>query len=837
MFRPASSTPIEEPHPDNSGEFILQHDSVVQKEESILVQLIKDIISKSYPPNNAPIFKFDNTREAAAANSDTLRYFNYDLNKAIHSKKNTILHPGSEFRPINDLRPLLKHHMDWSKLEQILAEGVRYSFPKNLKYTDEVKRADLLAAVRKGNNNSAKHPDAKANILKNYSKEVRQAWMIPFNKETITKIIGASVIPIGITHQMTLDAEGNKIKKQRTTHDLSRPWESGHSVNNMIDKDLMDPCLFGFCLSRILHGIHAMRNKYTHLPIFISKIDLDSAFRRIHVFIQHALLSFTIVNQFTYFLSRLPFGASDAPSKHDTPSNITVDLGQALMDDETWDPNQVHSPQACQIPPLIRQEEMTPFGQAHPLAVNIQAKDCFADGYVDDLISVAINTTQSTLRARHGIALAAHTIFRPTNKDDPLPRNDILSIAKLLAESRLEEIKTVLGWVINTRLFCISLPSEKSQRWLLDIKAILEKIDSKSPITTKEWQSIIGKLNNASYIFREGRFFLSRLRYELHLSSLKGMKGQSFGSKRITLDLELWITIIQTLENTGRSINHTTITLPHILSKSDASNDGLGGYNCFGIGWRFIIPIHLRKLIHINILEFLAITITTWFSIDFLNITNGNGIKLLGQSDNTSALGWLQAQTRYDKSNHISSVLREYIGRKLASILINSDTSLYSQHIKGSLNDVADALSRDPNASNHSILNKIQMNWKDQLPPTGLNIVQLPQEISYFILSVLEKQILMMELPKTDRKKYKVALENGLSSQPDATWTYSSVGSDVRNKLRSSVASRTASDITLLARQLSMNLEEPQFAPKSSIYLRPSQRMDTKILSATRTVN
>ena len=733
MLRPASLTPIEEPHPGNNGEFCPLETVVVPRPESKLISLIKDIIKKSYPPNNAPIFRFENSPAAASFNSKILRHYNFDMNKAIHAKKNTILHPGSEFRPINDLRPLLKFHVDWHKLEPILVEGVRYSFPDDLKYSDKIKRSDLMAAIRKGNNKSAINPEAKKNILKNYDKEVNQGWMIPFHQDSIKKIIGASLIPIGIANQLTLDAAGNRIKKQRTTRDLSRPWKSGHSVNNMVDKDLMDPCLFGFCLSRILHGIHAMRSKYPTKAIFLSKIDLDAAFRRVHVFIKHALLSFTIVNNLTYFLGRLPFGASDAPSKHDTPSNITVDLGQAFMDDVTWDPNQVNSPQASQIPPLTRLDNGTPFGHAHPLAVDLPTKNCFADGYVDDLISVAIDTPQDTLRARHAIALATYTIFRPTNEDDPIPRNNILSIRKLLAESRLEEIKTVLGWVINTRSFRISLPDEKARRWLLDLHSILDNLDSNKPVTTKEWQSIIGKLNNASYIFREGRFFLSRLRYELHLSGLKGMQGQSFGSTRIILDLKLWVILIKELQHNGRSINHTTITLPHILSKSDASCDGLGGFMCFGIGWRYIIPVPLRKLIHINILEFLAITVTTWLSILFLNITDGNGMKLLGQSDNTSALGWLKAQTRYDKNNHTSSVLREYIGRKLAKILAKANMSLYSQHIKGSLNDVADALSRDPTASNHTILQKIQTSWSNQLPPLGLKIIELPAEIFSFI--------------------------------------------------------------------------------------------------------
>ena len=830
MFRPPSKTPLEDVNIRNNGKFL---PSTSRKKDSLLVSLVKAIISKTYPANNAPIFKFENTPEAEDFNSTILSHYNYDINRAIRAKSNTILHPGSEFRPIRDLQPLLKFHIDWPKLEPILSEGVRYSFANDLIYKTSTKRDDLLSALKKGNNNSANEPSAKNSIINNYSKEVAQAWMIPFRQESILKIMGASVIPIGIAKQWTMNSEGERIRKLRTTHDLSRPWKSGNSVNNMIDKDLMDPCLFGFCLSRLLHGIHAMRHRHPKIPIFISKIDLDSAFRRIHVFLQHALLSFTIVKSITYFLGRLPFGAADAPSKHDTPSNIAVDLSQALIDDPTWDPEQVNSPQASKIPPIKRLDATSTYGNAFPLAVTIPNRDCFTDGYIDDLMSIALDTIDATSRARHAIALSIHTIFRPININDPLPRNDVLSERKLLAESRLEEIKTVLGWVINTRSFRISLPNVKAQRWTLDINDVLNKIQTKQPIKTKEWQSLLGKLNNAAYIFREGRFFLSRLRYELHLSELKGMKGQSFGSKRVSLDLELWNTMIKILHEKGRSINHSTITYPHLFSKSDASCDGLGGYTCFGIGWRFIIPYLFRRIIHINILEFLAITVTTWLSIYYLDIKEGNGIKILGQSDNTSTLGWLKAQTRYDKNNHISSVLREYIGRKLAHILIESDVSLFSQHIKGSSNDVADALSRSPNASNDLILNKIQANWKHQLPPNGLHIIELPQPIFSFIQSVLEKQILMMGLPKEEQKKFKEVLKNGQRSQNVATWTYTSAELKKRDKLRYSVVSRTASDITSLAKQLAMNLEEQQFAPKSSIYLRPSPRMDTTTLFAT----
>ena len=152
-------------------------------------------------------------------------------------------------------------------------------------------------AIKKGNNNSASDEADLPFLIKNYDKEVDKGWMIPFLKSDIEKIKGAGVIPIGIAHQITMDENGNKIPKRRTTHDLSRPMKSGHSFNSMMDDELLDPCLFGHALSRIIHGIHDIRLCHPTTPIYISKIDLDAAFRRIHVWLPHAILAITVIRR------------------------------------------------------------------------------------------------------------------------------------------------------------------------------------------------------------------------------------------------------------------------------------------------------------------------------------------------------------------------------------------------------------------------------------------------------------------------------------------------------------------------------------------------------------
>ena len=177
--------------------------------------------------------------------------------------------------------------------------------------------------------------------------------MIPFLASIILFIKGASLIPIGCASQWTIDENVNKIAKKQTTHDCSREWQSGNSINNMINEDLMDPCLFSFSFFQFFHCIHMMRLIHQHICIFISKIDLDAAFRKIHVWIHHALLAFTIIRDKAYFLSRLPFGASDAPGRHDVASNICVDLANEIMNDETWDLAELQSKMAEKIPEML----------------------------------------------------------------------------------------------------------------------------------------------------------------------------------------------------------------------------------------------------------------------------------------------------------------------------------------------------------------------------------------------------------------------------------------------------------------------------------------------------
>ena len=75
--------------------------------------------------------------------------------------------------------------------------------------------------MQRGNYKSASDPENAATLFKNYQKEVLYGWMLPVTMECVPKIRGASVIPVGVALQFTIDANGEKQVKGRITHDAS----------------------------------------------------------------------------------------------------------------------------------------------------------------------------------------------------------------------------------------------------------------------------------------------------------------------------------------------------------------------------------------------------------------------------------------------------------------------------------------------------------------------------------------------------------------------------------------------------------------------------------------
>jgi len=88
-------------------------------------------------------------------------------------------------------------------------------------------------------------------------------------------------------------------------------------------------------------------------------------------------------------------------------------------------------------------------------------QDGYIDIYIDDFLGVTPDVGDNVLKLSRVLPLAIHTVSRPVNDSNIIPRKDVISMKKFSAEGRLEEVKKVLGWDLNTKSLRLSLPHDK----------------------------------------------------------------------------------------------------------------------------------------------------------------------------------------------------------------------------------------------------------------------------------------------------------------------------------------------------------------------------------------
>ena len=145
------------------------------------------------------------------------------------------------------------------------------------------------------------------------------------------------------------------------------------------------------------------------------------------------------------------------PSANSLVGEAIFDLANDTIRDQTWIPSQLNFPNASHSHIFESLDKSLPFVRAKKLLLHLPLCHTFCDGYIDDLIAMAVD-----------IPFSSHCIFRPLHPQDNPIRKDTLSLRKLSGEGRPEETKTVLSWEINTRLFTISLAEDKYKRWKID---------------------------------------------------------------------------------------------------------------------------------------------------------------------------------------------------------------------------------------------------------------------------------------------------------------------------------------------------------------------------------
>jgi hypothetical protein len=609
----------------------------------------------------------------------------------VRANGNTTLGFGSEFRTVDELRPLLGNHHHFERLAALLTNGMDYVFTRELSETE--RGNEVKAMLTRGNHKSAQAEQEQVGKL--IAKDVLHGFTIPIPVESVMSIPGVMVQPLGLVQQWTVGPDGSRMIKFRLTQDLSFSTDKTAepvSINSRVDMSSYPEMVYGWCLPRIMHYVISLRWYHPLSLILISKYDYSDAYRRIAHSTQAATQT-VAVNGDTAFISlRLTFGGSPNPPTWCMFSELVTDLANEIAQCTEWDPGELRSPAQPDTPEPIRLPASVPIATSRPMAVLVPPPTMGGkvDGFIDDLINVFIDNPANCARQPHVVPLAMHVTSRPHAGDDeePLPRRPILSIPKLIAEGRPEEVQTVLGWTIDTRRLRISLPTDKYRAWSSDLKRFGEA----KRCTHAELETLVGRLNHTAYVLPSARHFLNRIREGI-VPSAGGKTNRRrlvFGSEALS-DLALWEEFLSSAHQ-GVSMNLLVTRTPDRVCWSDACPQGVGGYSLTGRAWRIRIPHESPIFGHQginNLLEFVGMAINIWLSC----LEGGPSEScILAIGDNTSALGWLHSTSRLD-TNWAAHAVHLQVARKIATLLMEFNCCLASQHVKGELNLVADLLS------------------------------------------------------------------------------------------------------------------------------------------------
>ena len=735
---------------------------------------MESIANSTVPtPSKSPI-EFEFTMDAATHNSNLLEQVGYDLGKFIDQHPGSTISYGSELRPIKQLESLLCHHPSYERFKLNHLNGIDY--PVN-DLSEEDRTTILERSIERGNHKSALDEEQRPNVTKLMAEDVELGYAIPMTIESVRKMPGAEVYPVGCQDQLTINDRGEVIPKKRVTHDLSYNRKEGQSVNQRVREEELPGVIFGHAMLRMLQMIHHLRWNHPNDRILCNKIDVEKAYRRLHTKASIATKCIAIwfldkmwqenqyiksEDQVAVLLTRLPFGSTPAPSEFCITSEIVFDLANDLLHCDRWDPSNLPSPYANDLPQVERLPSDMTFGQAEEADVKLDPSILGGtEGYIDDGACVVLDSPSNwrmVARAAQTVVMALFLIFRPlANHLEPIKRPDPASIRKMIAEGGLKELITFLGWYINTRLFTIALTHEKATAWAAEIKNMQK---NRKKVVAKDLQTLIGKLNHVCFVIPDARHFMNNLRKMEKLARFRKKVKLSRGAMD---DLDLWLEFLASAA-AGISINRVIFRKPTITTFSDSSELGIGGF-CpkTGIGWRHMFSPEEQQTFTLNTKEYIASAIDMDLQMEL--DPNPNPFPcVLNRSDSTSTVGWLQ------KSNHEpeDAPIHNEVARFHARNMMKRKACNYSQHLPGRLNIISDCLSRDFHLTDEQLISMLT-SLHPSLSPPQIKIVALPQKYISWVANMAQKWPGKRESPGRLIKSTIAAGVSGWTSSAGAT--------------------------------------------------------------------
>ncbi len=193
-----------------------------------------------------------------------------------------------------------------------------------------------------GNYQSAsKHKAILDNLI---SEDISKGLALPLKIDTLQILQNASIAPLGCIKQTSINEKEDWVIKYRMTHDQSFPGPSSLSVNKQVSKELLPPRMYSFVLSRLLHYIVSTRQQFPSTKIYISKFDIDAAYRRCHLSHDTASECLTIHNGTLFMALWLTFGGTPCPAQWGLISDTIINTCNTLIQNDHWNQNTLFNP-------------------------------------------------------------------------------------------------------------------------------------------------------------------------------------------------------------------------------------------------------------------------------------------------------------------------------------------------------------------------------------------------------------------------------------------------------------------------------------------------------------
>ena len=131
------------------------------------------------------------------------------------------------------------------------------------KYTRELSRdekmVELEAQLKKGNHKGATTQEEE--LKKKLFRDVQYGFLVPVRASVLKKIKGTMLQPCNLAAQFSLTETGERVLKNRLTHDMSDGITQEDVSVNSRSSDLVQypPMVYGWALTRIIIYIVALR--------------------------------------------------------------------------------------------------------------------------------------------------------------------------------------------------------------------------------------------------------------------------------------------------------------------------------------------------------------------------------------------------------------------------------------------------------------------------------------------------------------------------------------------------------------------------------------------------